>query len=106
MDMDVRDIPKDTVASLPEHFRAAGFEVHVTRKANTRFPEVMTTFVSCRRGKDAQVVFWHEEPDERNWRVYIRCAWGWRAATRARRRRLQADVTAVFEAAGGYFPAR
>ena len=104
MGLDVRDIPRELVVLLPDYLRNIGFDVSIVRKALFKPHNLVVTYASCRRGEDTQVMYWCEEPDQEMWRVYISAAWGWRAATRVRRRCLQADLIAALDAVGNDSP--
>jgi len=105
MGLDVRDLPRAAVESLPDRLCAAGFEVDVTREPHSQIPGAILIRIQCRRGGDVQSLVWLDENGEpEECRVFIPNARAWRASVRDRRRRLQADVTDVIEQAGGRFP--
>ena len=107
MGFDVRDMPTEAAAALPDRLREAGFDVGVLTGPHPQHPEVIVTRVVCRRGGDEQRLNWGPasgKPGE--CRIGIANARGWRRSARERRGRLQAEVTAVIEQAGGYWPFR
>src|SRR4051812_4030645 len=118
MGPDFRVISKSTVEDLPSRLRQAGFDVTVQQK-NLSAGSVEVR-AECRRGDDVQIVEWglysdtflrryNREPnadwdESKECDVLIWNAWSWWPSTFRRRRRLQKDVTAVIEQAGGYWP--
>ena len=102
MGIDVRDIPAEAAALLPDRLRAAGFEVEVGPVVDPSRPDRVGTRALCRRGRDVQRIGWCRIPGRPEiCRVSIGNAWGWRASAR---RRLQAEVTAVIDQNGGCWP--
>jgi hypothetical protein len=105
MGVDIRDMPVAAAEALPGRFREAGFDVEVISESHPQYPGVTITRVVCRRGSDEQFVGWScaaVKPGE--YRVSIGNAQGWRRSVRERRYRLQAEVTAIIEQGGGYWP--
>lgn len=105
MGVDVRDMPAEAAAALPDRLREAGFDVEVVSGSHPRDPEVVITRAICRRGGDRQRLGWGPAPGKPGeCRVGIANAGGWRRSVRERRYRLQAEVTAIIERGGGYWP--
>jgi hypothetical protein len=105
MGADVRDMPNAAAAALPDRHREAGFDVEVSSGPHPQYPGVIVTRAICRRGGDAQRLGWGPasgKPGE--CRVGIANARSWRRRVRERRFRLQAEVTAIIERSGGYWP--
>ena len=105
MGVDVRDMPIEAVASLPDRLREAGFLVKMCSGPHPQHPEIVVTRAFCRRGGDTQRLVWFPasgKPGE--CRVVIANARGWSRSIRDRRTRLQEDVTAIIKATGGYWP--
>ena len=107
MGTDVRDIPVEAASVLPNRLRKAGFVVEVSIESHPQYPEIVITRAICRRGSDMQRLGWGpalSKPGE--CRVGIANARGWRRSVRERRYRLQAEITAIIEGGGGYWPFR
>jgi hypothetical protein len=105
MGIDVRDMPNEAAASLPDRFREAGFDCEVSQKPHPQKPDVVVTRLRIRRGGDSQFLGWmpvSSKPGQ--CRVSIGNATGWRRSVQERRSRLQSDVTSIIEQNGGYWP--
>ena len=103
--IDVRDMPSEAATSLPDLLREAGFDIEAGSEPHRRHPDVVITWLRCRRGDDSQGISWMSAlSPPGHIRVYIGNATGWRRSVHERRSRLQADVTAIIERNGGYWP--
>jgi hypothetical protein len=105
MGADVRDMPIEAAASLPDRLRKVGYDVEVSSGPHPQYPGVIVTRAICRRGADVQRLGWGPVSGKHGeCRVGIANARGWRRSIRKRRYRLQAEVTAIIEQSRGYRP--
>ena len=104
MGVDIRDIPAEAVSAIPDKLRHAGFAIEVRNEPDSQHPQIILTLVICRRGKDVQRLGWGPSGQPGVLRIGIGNVQGWRRSVRDRRSQLQAEVTSIIEASGGYWP--
>jgi hypothetical protein len=105
MGVAIMDLPADSVVTLPDRLREAGFEVEICSEPSPEHPDVIVTLATCRRGGDTQRLGWNPVPGQPVvYRVGIGMARGWRRSVRERRLRMHQEITSIVEASGGYWP--
>lgn len=105
MGVDIRDIPADAAAALPEQFREAGFDVELIVAPDPQDRGIMVTQAICRRRGDEQRLSWGWKAGKPgDCRIAIANAHGWRRSVRERRDLMQKEITVIIERAGGYWP--